>query len=173
MNIIDQIPLCACFVISILLALVCVELGFRLGERQRDANMKDNHAPVGSMIASSIALLAFIMAFTFELAAARYNDRRVMVIDEANAIGTTYRRAEFLEASLRTTVKGLLREYVDLQIKSSSDIRDFIESQPRSALLHDRLWAIGVQVALLHENSPVHALLISSLNEVIDLPLLA
>jgi hypothetical protein len=33
--------------------------------------------------------LAFLLAFTTSLAAGRFDNRRVLVVDEANAIGTT------------------------------------------------------------------------------------
>jgi hypothetical protein len=92
-----------------------------------------------------------------------------LVIDEANAIGTTYLRAEFLEEPLRAKVKNLLREYVDLQIKASANPREVTESQPQSAILQDHIWSGATQSAQLHTNSPIYALFISSLNEVIDL----
>jgi hypothetical protein len=169
MNTIDQIPLWALFVIFVLMTSISVEYGFRLGARHRDSSMKDNHAPVGSMIASALALLAFMLAFTFNLAASRFNDRRVLVIDEANAIGTTYLRTEFLEEPLRAKVKSLLREYVALQIKSSTDLQTVAESIPQSDILQDRIWSAATQAAQLHIDSPIYALFISSLNEVIDL----
>ena len=168
MNLVDQIPLWGCVFIFFSIASICIEYGFRLGARHRDASTKENHAPVGSMIGSALALLAFMLAFTFNLAASRFNDRRVLVVDEANAIGTAYRRAEFLEEPLRTSVKRSLREYVDLQIKASNGLPELAEAQPQSELLQDRLWTGATQAAQQHA-SPICALFISSLNDVIDL----
>ena len=48
------------------------------------------------MVAATLALLAFILAFTFGLAGSWFDVRRRLVVDEANAIGTTYLRAGML-----------------------------------------------------------------------------
>jgi hypothetical protein len=45
------------------------------------------------LVGATLGLLAFILAFTFGLAAARFDTRRQVVLDEANAIGPTYLRA--------------------------------------------------------------------------------
>ena len=52
--------------------------------------------PVGEMVAATLGLLAFILGFTFGLAATRYDTKRQLLVDEANAVGTTYLRAEML-----------------------------------------------------------------------------
>jgi len=48
------------------------------------------------MIAAILGLLAFRLAFTFGVAASRFDTRRELVLDEANAIGTTFLRAALL-----------------------------------------------------------------------------
>ena len=48
------------------------------------------------MVADALALLAFMLGFTVGLAASRFDVRRGLVIDEANAIGTTSSRGGLL-----------------------------------------------------------------------------
>ena len=70
------------------------------------------------MVAATLALLAFILAFTFGLAGSWFDVRRRLVIDEANAIGTTYLRAGMLPEPHRSDVRDLLREYVDVRLEA-------------------------------------------------------
>ena len=103
----DALPLWAFFIVTVLLALLCVEGGFRFGKHHRKAAPNDNEAAVGSMVGSTLSLLAFLLTFTFGIAAARFDDRRTLVLEEANAIGTTFSRADLLEEPFRDTIKNL------------------------------------------------------------------
>jgi hypothetical protein len=73
--------------------------------------------PVGEMVASTLGLLAFILAFTFGLAASRFDAKRQLLVDEANAVGTTYLRAEMLPER-RDEIRALLRDYVEVRIEA-------------------------------------------------------
>ena len=73
-----------------------VECGYRLGKYRRSRHEQEKEAPLGTMVGATLGLLAFILAFTFGLAAARFDTRRQVLLDEANAIGTTYLRAGIL-----------------------------------------------------------------------------
>ena len=113
-------------------------------------------------------LLAFMLAFTFGLAASRFDVRRGLVIDEANAIGTTYLRAGLLPEPHRSDVRSLLREYVDVRLEAVQPGK-LSQSIGRSEELHARLWAHAVAVGEKNPGSIVVGLFIASLNEVIDL----
>jgi len=68
------------------------------------------------MVAAELGLLAFLLAFTFGIGASRFEMRRQILIDEANAIGTTYLRAAMLPTPQREDARRLLKEYVDVRI---------------------------------------------------------
>jgi hypothetical protein len=120
------------------------------------------------MVSSTLALLAFILAFTFNIAVNRFDDRRVAVLDEANAIGTTYLRAEFFEEPARERIKKLLREYVRVRVNGISDSDTSAQVVSQSESIQDKLWLEASVLARQHTN-PICGLFISSLNEVIDL----
>jgi hypothetical protein len=69
------------------------------------------------MVGATLGLLAFILAFTFGLAAARFGARREALLDEANAIGTTYSRAGMLP-DRGEEVRRLLRDYVAARLEA-------------------------------------------------------
>src|SRR4029450_9243014 len=108
----DALPLWGLLMAILLLVLLSIEGGYRLGQYRRRRSEEEKEAPVGAMGGATLGLLAFILAFTFGLAAARFDTRRQVLLDEANAIGTTYLRAGMLP-DRRDGIQALLREYVD------------------------------------------------------------
>ena len=164
----DLLPIWGVFLATVAVVLLAVEGGFRLGQYRRRRSEQEDRPPVGEMVAATLALLAFMLAFTFGLAASRFDVRRGLVIDEANAIGTTYLRAGLLPEPHRSDVRSLLREYVDVRLEAVQPDK-LSQSIGRSEELHARLWAHAVAVGEKNPGSIVVGLFIASLNEVIDL----
>ena len=163
MQILDQIPLWGFFIITISLSLLCVEGGFRLGRKNA---AKEQEAAIGPMIASMLSLLAFMVTFTFGLAATRFDNRRMLVTEESNAIGTAYLRTDIIEEPWRTNVKNVLREYVNTRINDVSQKTN--PTQSKAETLQDQLWQQAALLGQKHPYSQVGALFIDSLNQVID-----
>ena len=164
----DFLPLWGVFLVTVAVILLAIEGGFRLGMYRRRRSVGEDKPPVGEMVAATLALLAFILAFTFGLAGSWFDVRRRLVVDEANAIGTTYLRAGMLPEPHRSDVRKLLREYVDVRLEAAQPGK-LGESIRRSEELHTRLWAHATAVAEKQPSSVVVGLFIWSLNEVIDL----
>jgi hypothetical protein len=101
-------PLWVFFVGAAVSALLALEIGYRLGRWRHRRAVDEKPNPVGAMVASILGLLAFMLAFTFSLAASRFDARRQIVIEEANAIGTTYLRARLLPEPERSEIARLL-----------------------------------------------------------------
>ncbi len=163
----DYIPLWALFGITVALIFLALEAGFRIGTWRQQRAEHEKESLAGAIAAAILGLLAFLLAFTFGMAASRFETRRELVLDEANAIGTTYLRAALVPKPHRTEIRSLLREYVDLRLAGvESGMAG--EALARSEELHGRLWAQAVLVAQ-EKPTPITGLFIQSLNEVIDL----
>ncbi|HEY2154039.1 MAG TPA: hypothetical protein VGH33_00315 [Isosphaeraceae bacterium] len=165
---IDFLPIWGVFLATVAVVLLSVEGGFRLGAYRRRRSEQEDRPPVGEIVAATLTLLAFLLAFTFGLAASRFDVRRGLVVEEANAIGTTYLRAALLPEPHRSAVSGLLREYVDVRLEALEPGK-LDRSVARSSELHARLWDHATAVAREDPRSIVVGLFIESLNEVIDL----
>jgi len=165
-ELLDLVPLWALLIGILLVVLLSAEGGYRMG-RFRGGRAHEMETPVGEMVAATLGLLAFILAFTFGLAASRFDAKRQLLVEEANAIGTTYLRAEMLPER-RDEIRALLREYVDVRIEAIMPGK-LVESIRRSEELQNRLWGLTVPIAMKNPNSIVVGLFIQSLNEVIDL----
>ena len=103
------------------------------------------------------------------------DDRKQLVLAEANTIGTTYLRADLLPEEARSEIRSLLREYVDLRIAARAtvgprNVGELIERvMVESKQIHSGLWSKGVEAVDRSENPVASALFIESLNEMIDL----
>jgi hypothetical protein len=142
-----------------------VEGGYRLGSRARRSE-ENGDTPLGEMVAATLGLLAFLLAFTFSLAASRYDVRRQLLLDEANAIGTTWLRAGLLPDSGKE-IRALLLQYTDVRIAAPRG--NLHESILLSEQLQGKLWERVTPLAQRGENAVIVALFIESLNELIDL----
>src|SRR5215467_13090251 len=164
---IDVLPLWALFISILLVVLLSVEFGYRLGKYRRSRQEQEKEAPVGTMVGATLGLLAFILAFTFGLAAARFDARRQVLLDEANAIGTTYLRAGMLPEQ-GEEIRGLLRDYVAARLEGVQAGK-VAEGIRRSEDIQQKVWAEAETVGQKNPNSIVVGLFVQSLNEMIDL----
>jgi len=164
----DVVPLWAFFLAAVFGIVLAHETGYRYGRaRGRRAN-KENDSLVGGMVAAELGLLAFLLAFAFGIASSRFDARRQLLLDESNAIGTAYLRAEMLSEPHRAEVRRLLREYVDVRIAATQG-GSVEHGVQRSEALHGRLWAEAVAAAEKDPRSIPVGLFVTALNEVIDL----
>jgi hypothetical protein len=168
-QVLDSIPLWGVFAVMALLFLLAAELGFRLGRRRCQlAEAKISHA--GAIIAATLALMAFMLAFTFSMGGSRFDARRHLVVDEANAVGTAYLRADILPEPQRNEIRDLLREYVEVRLKIVRELKTYGDKGiARSEELHRLLWDQITDLGRDNDRSVVVGLFVQSLNEVIDI----
>lgn len=164
----DALPLWALFIATIAAIVLADEFGYRLGQARGRRTNRESESPVSGMVAAELGLLAFLLAFTFGIALSRYDTRREVLLDEANAIGTAYLRAAMLPEPQRAEVRRLLRDYVDVRIVAAQGAR-VGEAIRRSEDLHGRLWTEAIAAAGEDPRSVPIGLFIQALNEVIDL----
>ena len=163
----DSVPFLLFLVLFALLMVVCYEVGFRIGGWRKGKGDPEDEGPTGVIVGSILALMAFLLAITMGMAADRFDTRRGLVLQEANAIGTSYLRAGYLSEPAATQERQLLVEYIPLRI-ATSDSAALQDAINRSVELQHQMWGIAQDVART-QGSDVVALFIESLNEVIDL----
>ena len=109
----DAIPIGIFFVATTLLVVIAIEVGYLVGRRAHRSSEEEKESPVSAIAGAILGLLAFMLAFTFGMVASRYDARKALVRDEANAIRTAWLRSDFLTEPNRGAAAGLLRDYVD------------------------------------------------------------
>jgi hypothetical protein len=169
-DIFDKLHLWEILFLSVIVILLAIEIGIRLGRRARESPSKPGKIQMGAVVAASLGLLGFMLAITFGTVISRYEDRKQLVLYEANAVGTTYLRADVLPDVDRAVVRRILDEYVTQRIEIvGNDNLDQIEFFfKRTEELLDELWFQAVTIAEQHP-TPISALFMQSVNQVIDL----
>lgn len=163
----ETLPISGIYVFVVFLMLLSGEIGYQFGRHAQSRKDKDAPAAIGPMVAGLMGMLAFVLAFTFSMAASQHDLRKQNVLKEANAIGTAYLRADLLEPPLALQVKRLLHEYVDIRLKAAAGA-DMNTAIAQSVDLQNRVWAQVSSAALENPNTNT-ALMIQALNDVIDM----
>jgi hypothetical protein len=99
------------------LVLLSIYGGIFLARFRRKRSIKDQETSVSAIVGATTALLAFLLAFTFGLAASRFDARRALLLDEINAIETTFLRTGLIPEPHGAAVRALLKEYVDIRVE--------------------------------------------------------
>jgi hypothetical protein len=118
---------------------------------------------------ATLTLLGLIIGFTFSMALNRYDQRKNYEEAEANAIGTEYMRAGLLQAGDAVKVRALLLSYLDQRalFYTVRDEQQLMQITAQTARLQGEMWS-AVQVPALAQPTPVMALAVSGMNDVLN-----
>jgi hypothetical protein len=145
-------------------------LGHFIGRRERDRS-EGNNEPFGVMQAAMLGFMGLVLAFGLSLAVGRYEDRRAAVVNESNAIGTTYLRAQTLQEPTRTRSMDLLRQFTDASIRIAQAV-PLSEEQDAAVADSQRteraLWSDAGDALAAQPTATAPRLYVESLNETLD-----
>src|SRR6188508_2344639 len=82
-----------------------LEIGRRVGRRRMERDPESAKVSTGAIDGAIFGLLGLLIAFTFSGAAARFDERRQMIVEEANSIGTAYLRIDLLPESTQPRLR--------------------------------------------------------------------
>lgn len=157
-------------IVSVFL-LVVAEAGYRAGHRLYRRTDRESGSEIGSLQGAILGLLGLLLGFAFAMGVQRYDQRRNLVVEEANAIATTYLRASLLPEPHQTEVKRLLQHYVDVRLEfywSGEDDAALSAAERSAAEIQQQLWAHAVAAGRIAP-TPLTSVFIAALNETIDL----
>lgn len=158
---------------TILFFLLTVEGFFWYGRWRRGRVESEQKHQAGTVLSALLVLLGFLLGVSFNIANDLYVKRKRLVLEEANDIGTTFLRTDFLAEPQRTDAKKLLAEYVEVRLqpleRGEGTKKEIVEAGiDRSAQIHARLWEIaGIASAQSPRSVPVGSF-VDSLNTLID-----
>jgi hypothetical protein len=151
--------------------LLLLDWGRRLGQRRQSQEGESGRAGLGTVEGAVLALMGLLVAFTFSGAASRFDSRRDLILQEANAIGTAWLRLDLLPANEQPAVRDLFRRYVDARLdiyRKLPDLKASYNSLAQANSLQGELWTRTL--AALQQASPaVTGQLVPSLNEMFDI----
>ena len=152
--------------------LILLEVGRRIGVRRRVLDPEGAVAGLGAIEGAVFGLMGLLLAFTFSGAASRFDARRQLIVEETNAIGTAYLRLDLLPTSYQPRLRDDFRSYLDARLSVYRKLPDLEAAKgemSKATALQGQIWTQAV-AACKEVNSPaVTSLLLSSLNEMIDI----
>lgn len=172
MNILYNIPawLIALNMIALMIAANAIGYYFKRQHHQKDPIAAT--AGLGPVEGSLLGLLALLLSFTFSISAGKNDQRRQLIIEEANDIGTVILRTDLYPASTRLRLRSLLSAYVDERItyyKTANNENDITISLERSNEISTLLWKSVSELAQDQNNNLRSQQMIPSLNAMIDM----
>jgi hypothetical protein len=155
------------------LMLAASELGRRIGAARLARNAEGLAKGGGAAEAATLALLGLLIAFTFSGAAGRFQDRRDLIADEANAIGTAYLRLDLLPSDVQPRLRELFRRYADVRFTVYDEALDNVATAAKraeSAKLQAEIWQVSA-ASVQREGVPTSTstLALGALNAMIDI----
>lgn len=118
-----------------------------------------------------VALLFFLLAFTFGMSGDRYDSRRQIVVEEANDIGTAILRSDLYPDSLRTLFRKDFKDYVETRIdyyQAGTDVKEILKADSISQVISLKLWKRASHLAKDPDYLAATQQMIPALNTMID-----
>jgi hypothetical protein len=151
--------------------LVVVEIGHRVALQTGVNRDEVLHEEIVAARGGTGVLLSLLLAFTLGMVLTRYDSRKQLIVDEANAIGTSRLRAQMLAEPFRSKILALLQRYLDARISFSEAGLDGEKSKAsfsQAKELLDEMWQQGVTAAQ-QSPTPITSIFVQSLNETTNL----
>ena len=169
----NSIPLWALGLLTFLSCVLASSLGMFINRWQRSRHPgsgdKIQSTAEGYIVAAIFGLLAFVLGLTFSIAVDRYDARRILVVEEANAIGTAYLRASLFDDPARSRLQSAIYDYTKNRIVP--DGTRFEEMGPwleRNRALRQRLWDETRAAVYPERRNILAGNFVSSMNAMLD-----
>ena len=165
----DQVQLLASTWVVVVTAVIGAHaVGYFAGRRRLARGQESPE--LGAVQGALLGLLGLMLAFSFGSAAERFVARRDLILQEANAIGTAYLRADLLPSPHAEALRSALSRYVDVRVaffEAGIDEDAVLAAMAQSEQLHGTIWSAGM--AGVREVPSAGVIVLPALNEVIDL----
>ena len=153
--------------------LILLEAGRRFGIRRRPKESEGERGSLGTVEGAVFALFGLMVAFTFSGAATRFNEKRMLIAEEVNAIETAYLRLHLVPQESQSALQDLFRQYLDSRLETYRKLPNMKAAKPeitKSKKLQEEIWMEAVAATLLPKSHPdAGKLLLPALNNMIDI----
>jgi len=153
--------------------LTLLEVGRRLGVSRRPKESEGERGSLGAVEGAVFALFGLMVAFTFSGAASRFNEKRMLIAEEANAIETAYLRLNLVPQEAQSALQELFRQYLDSRLETYRKLPNMEAAKlemAKSKKLQEEIWTDAVVATVLPKSHPdAGKLLLPALNNMIDI----
>jgi hypothetical protein len=125
---------------------ICLEVGYRMGSHVAKTT-ETAHEGTSTIQAAVFALLGLLLGFTFANGISHLDQRRLLIVQESNAIGSAYLRLDLLPANQQPQMRNLFRQYLDTRLDVYEKLPDLAGAEAdlqRAAKLQQQIWSQAV-----------------------------
>ena len=151
--------------------LLLLEIGRRIALQRIARDPEGARVGLGAVEGAVFGLIGLLLAFTFSGASSRFDTRRQLILEEANAIGTAYLRLDLLPVGAQPPIRQAFRKYLDARLAVYQKLPDLQAAKAeleRAATLQSEIWTYAVS-ACREAAQPATMLILPALNEMIDI----
>ena len=154
------------FIVTFVLLWFAARIGIHSRRSHFPESMRTDYSVI---VGATLTLLGLLIGFTFSMATTRYDLRKSLEEEEANAIGTEYTRLDFLPAQDSVRLQALLRQYTGLRIRfyTTRDQADLQRIDVETSKIQNQMWTTVSGAAKL-QPTPLSALASSGMNDVLN-----
>jgi hypothetical protein len=158
------------FLIPFSAILIPILIGQYYGLYIKKKKGKINDSPVGAVVGAALGLLAFMLAFTFQIVDGRYSSRKELLLDEVTDVRTAYLQSGLIPEPYRTSSRKLLVEYIDLRADIAYDVtpEKLKHAELRSEAILDSLWSYAEALAAQDRSSEAYSLYTGSVTNLVE-----
>ena len=127
---------------------------------------------IGHILSGALVLLGLLIAFTFAAASDRFDTRRLLVVEEANAVHTTYLRIQALDDAPKAALSQLMVQYVHARrdwFLAGEDDALVARAEAETDALQKRMWTVTLAVVRANPTATINPSLLQTTNEMFDL----
>lgn len=159
-------------IILFILIIIFYIVGYRLHRKKINKRPQQSVEDLGAINGTLLGLLALLLAFSFGMSNSRFDTRRQLIIEEANAIGTVILRTDIYPDSMRLVLRGHLQEYLEARIafyQVGMDTEKIIENYLKAGEISNKIWLAAAAYAKKDNITTRTSELIPALNAMIDI----
>jgi hypothetical protein len=158
-------------VVLFIVLLVIMVIGRAIGERNLNED-KSVSAGIGHVESAIFTLLGLLIAFTFYGASQRFDVRREMIVNEANAIGTAWLRVDLLPVKYQPEIRKLFAEYTQARLSMNQtlpDIKGALKQLYIGKGLQTKIWSVAMEAVKEPNSNITGVVVIPALNQMFDI----
>jgi len=145
----DSYSIAGLFVVTVLIMIAFIEIGFRLGARAAGKAVKLQAAQVRAIMGAALGLGAFMLAFSFAISQSHFEVRVQSMVEEARLARNAFLQAGFLREPYRLEARQILRQYIEDRIRVDTLAREHKAEEifalvEKSEQMQAKLWQLAV-----------------------------
>ena len=163
------LPLWAIYIGIVLIIILSVRGGIAFARWRKKHIGKEDDSSINTLVGATLGLLAFMLAFTFNLSSNRFDARKQFLLEEVNSIETSWLRAGLVAQPYSDQLKKALVDYVEVRLWLIDNPSKANEGIKKSVVLQNKMWSHITNMTQENDgDSRINVLLIDAVNDMFD-----